>query len=1708
MLKKLLVQFVFFLAAWGATVSGAAAQCDSGNGLNLFWRGGSGDFNDPTKWDVGFVGSGVAPCQVPRSGDNVTFPAVVFNSPATITVSQNASCATMYWEPGAAVAPTITGSTSVNLDIYNNFVLASNTNFNFNGNLRFKSVAPAGAVHDIQTSGRNLTLYSFVIEPSSDVEYRLLDELNIFRAGLSTYSGGSIFFNSGYFNTNANRVRAEGFTSITGNANRRLNIAYSQITVVRNDHFDGDEWAAWNVDFNRNLAIPNIAAMDATGSHILVQNAGTAWMFMGTGVRYDSISFGDASSNFALSSYVSGVADTFHYVAAYRRMAGNPWTLITDELHLYPNAVVGGTGTLNLTVDAIITQGGCGSFPTLGSLGISMRSAGNGWNSTISLRKLTPGVLTMQNLLLGRVTANTTGGRTYIGNNCADKGGNTNVTFVAGVTNELYFRDNANNQDWHTLANWERWDGSVFSPALCVPTPFDNVYFDNLSFPNAIKQVVINSNTSCKAMRWLPNVNPAAKIRTNSGLLNMFGTLEWSAVMTPASFTGSNQILLCSPNQDSVISNGAINNQFNIALENNADYHIHGNFTGRIWGAPGSQIRMAAHELRPFDQFNFSKANFNGTQIYTSAGVYNGCGTINYTGAAVWTFIPAAAGAVGYAWVCTLPEVILLANSKYYFYNGTIAVQGNLNIGEDARFMLGTPAQYSGSLNATGGLNGAAGNVTIQRGGELSYVNFNPTSSRINGSLNVLGDCQKTASIQTHNGLNLSGGFRVTGAVNITNAYIRGINNTSLAPNVNINALNSLDGGNNLGFTFTASSSQTYYWRALSGSPTVFAGNWATSGHWTTNPANLTGDNGCVPSGFDDVVFDNLSFGGASNGCSVSAPSFCRDIFMTAGARLVINNGTLNCRDLNISSSAAIMESFDVSQQIFISRNLQLAPSMANMRYRGTINFTGSGDITSNGTQLQAFILNFNNPAGVWHLRDALYLSNDWAGTHGTNSQAGELRISAGNLHTNSFNVTISSFFNASVGTAVRGLHLGNSRVEHRLRAPYQGNGVPDWAWNINPTNFTLTSGINAHIVFGPNLLYNGNGTTQLDFFMGNGLNYPRVSILENEQPNSVFGNTSYRYLELGGNCYIDGNNTMDSLRLEGGFFFRFRSGTTQTLVAPHGKIISNGTSSNFVNIESSLAGSSFILRKLYGSAFCIDFVKVKDCIGVKESNIAAVPVVPVDYQLLHPFLEFQTGVNSDNVGGTATGIWAFNLPVLVTPQYAGSNVVQPCGVSSPASFNIPVTGTGTYLVNYTWADGVTNGNNLITTPDPDNNSSTPAFVTIPIHSGSASITYTFNITTFRCGEQTTPITRNVTVLQNAPDLLTQTAQSSVCDFNNSPSWITLVGDIDKRPIVSLQDYTGVADVNALGTVTTNVFFDATVQTVNIGGFMFPYLQRHWRITPTSNGAANVRLYFTQAELNSLIASASTYGSFTSASQLQIVRYASGSIGVGAHDIIPYTIIPLSGATALPFSSTANVYAFEFSVPSFSHFILTPTNDVLLDNNLLNFTAQKQAEREILVKWLVAKSIDTDKYEIERSQDGVHGYTIGEVSSHRQNGSDVYTFIDRNPREGINYYRLRSIEDDGNVFLSSWQAVEINSLAQGIKLAPNPASTAVSIQLPTAAAIEVRLYNALGQIVMNQPFNNSQHVHLLDIHRLPAGVYMMQILLEGQQTSTQQLIKE
>jgi hypothetical protein len=229
---------------------------------------------------------------------------------------------------------------------------------------------------------------------------------------------------------------------------------------------------------------------------------------------------------------------------------------------------------------------------------------------------------------------------------------------------------------------------------------------------------------------------------------------------------------------------------------------------------------------------------------------------------------------------------------------------------------------------------------------------------------------------------------------------------------------------------------------------------------------------------------------------------------------------------------------------------------------------------------------------------------------------------------------------------------------------------------------------------------------------------------------------------------------------------------------------------------------------------------------------------------------------------------------------------------------------------------------------------------------------------------------------------------------------------------------------------------------------------------------------------------------------------------VGPEQILSYTITPLTGAAAAPLSSTTNVYCFEFSVPSFSHFIITPSTTILLDNNLTTFTAEPQGNRQSLLKWTVENSHTVATYEVERSSDGINGYTVGEVASHRQSTEDNYRFTDVSPRDGHNYYRIRAVENDGTINFSDWRVVDFDGLGGGVLIAPNPATEQVNIRLNTDSGVEIRLYNQLGQLAAMQIFATPSQTHILQLGDLPSGVYTMQILLDNQAVSTRQLIKK
>jgi Secretion system C-terminal sorting domain len=374
---------------------------------------------------------------------------------------------------------------------------------------------------------------------------------------------------------------------------------------------------------------------------------------------------------------------------------------------------------------------------------------------------------------------------------------------------------------------------------------------------------------------------------------------------------------------------------------------------------------------------------------------------------------------------------------------------------------------------------------------------------------------------------------------------------------------------------------------------------------------------------------------------------------------------------------------------------------------------------------------------------------------------------------------------------------------------------------------------------------------------------------------------------------------------------------------------------------------------------------------------------------------------------------------------------------------------------------------------------------------------YNMNVKTSRCGDFTSPVLTTRTVTLPSANTLVAVNRTGACDFNNETDWYTIVDNIQRKPVVSLQDKVNAADMSALGNVTTDVFFDASVQNYNYLGINYPYLQRHWTITPTNNGQANVRLYFTQAELNALSARATYnynyFGTLRPATDLQIFKFSGNAVGVGAMTIITPTLVPITGAVATPFSSTAGLYCLEFPVSSFSHFIVVPTASAILPLGLLSFEAKSQDQKTVDVSWSVNADNQALSYEVQRSANAIDAQVVGNVPA---TASQNYSLNDAQPLSGVSYYRIKELKRDGTFAFSDWKSVEIRRV-QIMEIFPVPAKDQLNIRVRTYSnsRLYTRIYDNFGRLVAQQQHTvQPETMELLNLNtdKLANGIYTLQ----------------
>jgi hypothetical protein len=188
---------------------------------------------------------------------------------------------------------------------------------------------------------------------------------------------------------------------------------------------------------------------------------------------------------------------------------------------------------------------------------------------------------------------------------------------------------------------------------------------------------------------------------------------------------------------------------------------------------------------------------------------------------------------------------------------------------------------------------------------------------------------------------------------------------------------------------------------------------------------------------------------------------------------------------------------------------------------------------------------------------------------------------------------------------------------------------------------------------------------------------------------------------------------------------------------------------------------------------------------------------------------------------------------------------------------------------------------------------------------------------------------------------------------------------------------------------------------------------------------------------------------------------------------------------------------------------VTLYNPVPLPVSLLQFTAFRENGGNML-RWSTAAERGTDRYIIEKSENGSSFADIGSVAAAR-NSSSVrqYAFTDYQAAATVNYYRLRIIDIDGRVSSSPVAVVGSKNTGFAYKIYPNPVDDLLLIQhngiLRQNARVVLTAMN--GQVVARKDFFQGSSVCFIETSTLYEGQYVLTIENNGVRESYPVMIR-
>jgi hypothetical protein len=321
--------------------------------------------------------------------------------------------------------------------------------------------------------------------------------------------------------------------------------------------------------------------------------------------------------------------------------------------------------------------------------------------------------------------------------------------------------------------------------------------------------------------------------------------------------------------------------------------------------------------------------------------------------------------------------------------------------------------------------------------------------------------------------------------------------------------------------------------------------------------------------------------------------------------------------------------------------------------------------------------------------------------------------------------------------------------------------------------------------------------------------------------------------------------------------------------------------------------------------------------------------------------------------------------------------------------------------------------------------------------------------------------------------------------------------------------------------ILTNIIVSGAVNATSVTNANFgieqPPTANNVSSTPQSNPGGTIQV--TVPTLNGNDAEDGTYDGISDINTIVIntlptngiLYYNNSPVTVGQaitnYDPTKLTVDPNDGAITVTFIYSEVDAAGVQSNPATVTIPFTLATTLTV--KIISFTATPQANNSLL-QWITSNEVNAKSFVIEHSIDGINWQQSGTTKAKPNSNSEVdYSFTDNKPLNGINYYRLQLINNDGTYSYSAIRIVNFNSGgSQGFVLIPNPANDHVVIALNQVinTKANISVVNVQGQPVLEDVIGSNEQQHSLQISKLPAGIYNVVIVGSDNRSYIQQLV--